>query len=160
MPPLDTVSNANKICHVRALQASLRALKLIGVDGVLMHVWWGSVEGKGPQDYDWSAYLALVKMVNAAGLKLQAALCFHGCAGSGNGCVSTLPPWVLSIGETNPDVFYTDRAGHRNKECLSLAVDELALFNGRSPLQMCADFMKSFRQTFDIYLGDTIVVRN
>lgn len=157
MLPLNTVSNANKINQARALQASLRALKLIGVDGVLMHVWWGSVEGKGPENYDWSAYLALVKMVNAAGLKLQASLCFHGCGGSGDYGFSSLPPWVLSIGDTNPDIFYTDRAGRRNKECLSLGVDGLALFSGRSPLQMFADLMESFRQTFDIYLGDTIV---
>ncbi|BBN14263.1 hypothetical protein MPTK1_6g10190 [Marchantia polymorpha subsp. ruderalis] len=38
----------------------------------------GKCGGEGPQKYDWSGYLAVVKMVNAAGLKLQASLCFHG----------------------------------------------------------------------------------
>ncbi|BFI32296.1 beta-amylase [Marchantia polymorpha subsp. ruderalis] len=155
--PSDTVTSSNKVNRARALQASLKALKIVGVDGVLLHIWWGNVEGEGPQKYDWSAYLAVVKMVNAAGLKLQASLCFHGSSISGDSCDISLPSWVLRIGEGNPDIFHSDRSGHRSKECLSLAVDELPLFEGRSPLQMYSDLMESFRQTFSLYLGDTIV---
>ncbi|KAL3689467.1 hypothetical protein R1sor_015776 [Riccia sorocarpa] len=155
--PADTITSSNKVNRARALQASLKALKMIGVDGVLLHVWWGNVEEEGPQRYNWSAYLTVVKMVNAAGLKLQASLCFHGASMATDSCTVSLPAWVLKIGESNPDVFHTDRSGRRSKECLSFAVDELTLFEGRSPLQMYGDLMESFRETFSLYLGDTIV---
>jgi len=36
----------------------------------------------------------------------------------------TLPQWILQEGERCPDIFYTDRVGNRNTECLSLGVDD------------------------------------
>eukprot|EP00245_Coleochaete_scutata_P005899 TRINITY_DN19887_c0_g1_i1.p1 TRINITY_DN19887_c0_g1~~TRINITY_DN19887_c0_g1_i1.p1 ORF type:complete len:653 (-),score=88.43 TRINITY_DN19887_c0_g1_i1:1006-2964(-) len=158
MLPLDTVTIVNTLNHVKALQAGLRALKSIGVDGVMVDVWWGIVEKDGPQKYNWSAYMALVKMVNAAGLKLQAVMSFHGCGGNvGDSFLVSLPYWVLQEAESNPDVLYTDKHGNRNGEYLSLGVDCLPLFSGRAPVQIYGDFMESFRSNFSEFLGDTIV---
>lgn len=157
MLPLDTVTMLNTLKRVKALQAGLRALKLIGVDGVLMHVWWGVVEGESPKSYNWSAYLALVNLIESAGLKVQASVCFHGCSKLTDSCIISLPPWILSIGNSNPDIFYTDRAGNRFTGCLSLAVDSLPLLGDRSPMQMYTEFLESFRETFSQYLGNTIV---
>lgn len=39
MLPLDTVTIVNTLNHVKALNAGLRALKSIGVDGVMVDVW-------------------------------------------------------------------------------------------------------------------------
>lgn len=50
--------------------------------------------------------------------RLQVVFCFHGNA------KHTLPPWVLAQGQECPDIFYTDREGNRNTECLSLGVND------------------------------------
>lgn len=157
MLPMDTVTMLSTLRRGKALQAGLRALKLIGVDGVMMHVWWGVVEGEGPKSYNWSAYLALVNLIKSSGLKVQASMCFHGCSKLSEGCNISLPPWIMFIGRSNPDIFFTDRAGNRFEECLSLSVDSLPL-GGRSPLQMYRDLLENFRETFSSYIGTTIVV--
>lgn len=48
MLPLDTVSATGQLQHVKALEMGLHALKKIGVDGVMVDVWWGVVERNGP----------------------------------------------------------------------------------------------------------------
>jgi hypothetical protein len=103
--------------------------------------------------------MALVKMVHAMGLKVQAVMSFHACGGNvGDSCLVSLPYWVLQEAEKNPEVLYTDQNGNRNGEYLSLGVDCLPLFEGRSPVQIYHDFMESFRDTFKEFLGDCIVV--
>lgn len=48
---------------------------------------------------------------------------FHAAGGNvGDTCHITLPQWVLDVGDDHPDIFYTDKAGFRNRECLSLGV--------------------------------------
>lgn len=156
LPP-DTISASNTLNHCKAIQAGLLALKALGVDGVVMQVFWGIVERDAPTKYDWSAYLALVKMVQAAGLKVQASICFNGCKSSQESLPIPLPSWVLTVGNSDPDIFFTDRSGNRYKDCLSLAIDSLPLFEGRTPLQMFSDMFQSFRSTFSDYIGNTIV---
>ena len=107
------------------LREQLAELKRAGVAGVMCDVWWGIVEREGPGIYDWSAYIDLVEMVAAAGLKLQAVMSFHQCGGNvGDECFIRLPWWVLKVGETNPDIiihamsracFASGTADHRGK---------------------------------------------
>lgn len=157
MLPLDTVTIANTLTRQRALRASLSALKSAGVDGVMMDVWWGIVEREGPHTYDWAAYRELVGMVRDAGLKLQAVMSFHQCGGNvGDHCMIPLPPWVLSEMEADPDLMYTDKAGRRNSEYISLGCDLLPVLAGRTPLQVYADFMREFRDEFQEFLGEVI----
>jgi len=157
MLPADTVSASNTLNHCKAIQAGLLALKALGVDGVVMQVFWGIVERDAPTKYDWSAYLALVKMIQAAGLKVQASICFNGSKSGQESSSIPLPSWVLTLGKSDPDIFFTDRLGNRYKDCLSLAIDSLPLFEGRTPLQMFSDMLQSFRSTFSDYIGNTIV---
>ena len=37
----------------------------------MVDVWWGIVERKGPQQYDWRGYRALFDRVKAVGLEVQ-----------------------------------------------------------------------------------------
>lgn len=69
-----------------------------------------------------------------------------------------LPPWVLEEVRKNPDLAYTDKAGRRNSEYISLGADNVPALKGRTPVQCYADFMRSFRDNFDDFLGDFIVV--
>ena len=69
-----------------------------------------------------------------------------------------LPPWVLDEVQKNPDLAYTDKAGRRNSEYVSLGADCIPALKGRTPVQCYADFMRSFRDNFEDLLGDVIIV--
>ncbi|CAM8877801.1 unnamed protein product [Rhodiola kirilowii] len=158
MLPLDTVSLGGKLHRPRAMNASLMALKSAGVEGVMVDVWWGLVEKEGPCKYNWEGYADLVRLVQRHGLKLQAVMSFHQCGENvGDSCSIPLPPWVLEEISKNPDLVYTDRSGRRNPEYISLGCDALPILRGRTPIQVYADYMRSFRDRFKDYLGGVIV---
>ncbi|KAE8736020.1 Inactive beta-amylase 9 [Hibiscus syriacus] len=150
--PLDTVSNGSTINHARAIAAGLKALKLLGVEGVELPVWWGVVENEEMGKYQWSGYLAVAEMVQKAGLKLHVSLCFHASSGP----KIPLPKWVMKIGESRSSIFFTDRSGQHYRECLSLAVDDLPVLDGKTPIQVYQDFCKSFKSAFSPFIGSTI----
>ncbi|CAK7333053.1 unnamed protein product [Dovyalis caffra] len=150
--PLDAVSVCNTVNHARAIAAGLRALKLLGVEGVELPVWWGIVEKESMGKYDWSGYLALAEMVQNAGLKLHMSLNFHGI----KQLKIPLPEWVSQIGDSDPSIFHADRSGDHYRECLSLAVDEIPVLNGKTPIQVYQEFCESFKASFSHFLGSTI----
>lgn len=83
----------------KAIKASLNALKVAGVHGVAVEVWWGVVERFSPSTYDWLVYEKLFKMISESGLKLHAALSFHSdmrLTSRGKEGVS-LPQWILEV---------------------------------------------------------------
>ena len=88
MLPLDSINpSSSTVNRRRAMDASLRALKSAGVEGVMMDVWWGIVEKDGPGSYNWSGYRELIDMVHKHGLKVQAVMSFHQCGGNvGDSC--------------------------------------------------------------------------
>ncbi|KAG2408444.1 Beta-amylase 3 [Vigna angularis] len=148
MLPLDTVTMGGSLNKPRAMNASLMALKSAGVEGVMVDAWWGLVEKDGPLKYNWEPYVELVQMVQMHGLKLQVVMSFHHVP---------LPPWVQEEISKNPDLVYTDRSGRRNPEYISLGCDSVPILRGRTPLQVYADYMRSFRDRFGDYLGSVIV---
>lgn len=153
--PLDLVSDCNALNQVKAVSAGLKALKLMGVDGVELPVWWGIAEKAAMGKYDWSGYLAAAEMVEKFGLKLHISMCFH----ASKQPKIPLPRWVSQIGEVEPNIFYTDRWGQQYKECLSLAVDDLPVLDGKTPIQVYRDFCESFKNSFSHFMDSTITVR-
>ncbi|CAJ1956384.1 unnamed protein product [Sphenostylis stenocarpa] len=159
MLPLGVVTNENVLEDRVGLENQLRELHAAGVDGVMVDVWWGIVESKGPQQYDWSAYRTLFQLVQNCKLKLQVIMSFHQCGGNvGDSVFISLPKWVLEVGESNPDIFYTNYTGIRNKECLSLGVDNQPLFHGRSPIELYTDYIKSFRDNMEDFLESELII--
>ncbi|KAL1320098.1 hypothetical protein HN51_064840 [Arachis hypogaea] len=151
--PLDAVSkDCNSLNHARAIAAGLKALKLLGVEGVELPVWWGIVEKDAAGKYDWSGYLAIAEMVQKVGLKLHVTLCFHGSTKPN----IPLPNWVTRIGESQPNIYFKDRSGQHYKECLSLAVDTLPVLDGKTPIQVYQNFCESFKSSFSSFMGSTI----
>ena len=176
MLPLDTVwlpddpeAGGALLTRGAALEAALRALAAAGVTGVAVDVWWGIAEAAGPGKYDFDAYARLFAAAAAAGLKVSATMSFHAAGGNvGDTCTVPLPPWVLAAGEEEPDMFYTDAAGHRNRECLSLGADEVECLPAaghaagagadagaasrpppmRTPVRAYADFVSAFATRF------------
>lgn len=152
--PLDAVSDCNTINHARAIAAGLKALKLLGVEGVELPVWWGVAEKEAMGKFQWSSYLALAEMVQKAGLKLHVSLCFHGSKQH----KIPLPEWVTQIGEAQPGIYFADRYGQHYKEFLSLSVDNLPVLDGKTPIEVYSEFCKSFKDSFSAFLGNTITV--
>ncbi len=85
--------------RLKALTISLKALKLAGVHGIGVEVWWGIVERFSPFAYNWSLYEELFQLISQLGLKLHVDLSFHSnrhASSSGSGGVS-LPLWILEV---------------------------------------------------------------
>ncbi|GJN11476.1 hypothetical protein PR202_ga29674 [Eleusine coracana subsp. coracana] len=156
---LDVITVDNKFEKADEIRAQLKKLTEAGVDGVMADVWWGLVEAKGPKEYDWTAYKQLFKVVQESGLKLQAIMSTHQCGGNvGDNVNIPIPQWVRDVGDADPDIFYTNRAGTRNIEYLTIGVDDQPLFHGRTAIQMYADYMKSFRENMAEFLNAGVII--
>lgn len=62
---------------------------------------------------------------------------FHECGGNvGDDVHIQLPDWVREIGQSNLDIYFTDRAGRRNTECLTWGIDKQRVLRGRTALEV------------------------
>ncbi|KAF8728676.1 hypothetical protein HU200_017947 [Digitaria exilis] len=147
LPADVVVSDGRGVCRPRAVSAALRALKLLGVDGVELPVSWAAVQPGSGDWFEWAGYRAVAAMVRDAGLDLRVSLRTDGDA---------LPEWVADAAFADPDVLFTDRSGHRREGCLSFAVDDLPVLVGKSPLHAYEAFFRSFADEFKDLLGSTI----
>ncbi|XP_057982222.1 inactive beta-amylase 4, chloroplastic isoform X3 [Malania oleifera] len=153
-----SVAGNRRILRIKALTISLKALKLAGVHGIAVEVWWGIVERCSPCTYNWSLYEELFRLISESGLKLHVALSFHSNVHSlsrEKGGVS-LPLWILEIGDLNKDIYYRDQNGFSNDDYLTLGVDHAPLFFGRTAIQCYEDFMFSFVNKFESFIGSVI----
>ncbi|XP_040383367.1 beta-amylase 2, chloroplastic [Oryza brachyantha] len=158
MLPLGVVDGNGEVVDADVLVGQLRVLKASGVDGVMVDCWWGNVEAHRPQEYNWTGYKRLFHMIRELKLKLQVVMSFHECGGNVGDDVSIpLPNWVTEIGRSNPDIYFTDRAGRRNTECLSWGIDKERVLQGRTAVEVYFDYMRSFRVEFDEYFEDGII---
>ncbi|EYU43891.1 hypothetical protein MIMGU_mgv1a0251151mg, partial [Erythranthe guttata] len=150
--PLDTISKSNKINHARAIAAGLKALKLLGVEGVELPLYWGIVENEAMGEYNWTGYLAIIEIVQKLGLKLHLSVCFH----ASEEAKVSLPQWVSRIGESEPSIYFTDRSGGRYKDCLSLGADDVPVLDGKTPLEVYASFFENLKSSLSPFMGSTI----
>ncbi|KAK9734945.1 hypothetical protein RND81_04G172900 [Saponaria officinalis] len=162
MMPLDSFGidtlGTPRIKRLKALSVSLKALKLAGVHGIAVEVWWGIVERTSPHAYDWSLYEELFKLIFETGLQLHIAFCFHSnnhLSAQQKGFVG-LPLWIQKIGVSNKDIYYQDLNGVSSNDYLTLGVDEIPLFCGRTALQCYEDFIFRFLDKFDSLIGRVI----
>ena len=105
----------------------MRAVKLLGVDGVELQVFWSVVQPESPDKFSWAGYRAVADMARDEGLSLRVSLRIHGSPG---GSVPKLPSWVGAAAAKDRDILFTDGAGGRHEDCLSFAVDELPVLAG------------------------------
>lgn len=76
--PLDSfVFSTGKLRRKKNLYHSFRVLAALGVEGVVMEVWWGLVERFQPFVYYWSSYFEILALAESFGLKVRAVLAFH-----------------------------------------------------------------------------------
>lgn len=154
--PLSVFKDYNQLVDAEGLKRNLNDLRSANIDGIMVECCWGLVERENPQQYDWSGYVKLFHVIREAELKLQVAMSFHECVDSD--IIMSLPRWVLDIGEENPDIFFTDQEGRRNRQCLTWGVDKERVFKGRTGMEIYYDFMRSFRQTFEHFFHNKTIV--
>ncbi|KAK4803408.1 hypothetical protein SAY86_003225 [Trapa natans] len=158
MLPLGVINMKCEVADPDGLLKQLRILKSINIDGVAVDCWWGIVEAHAPQEYNWSGYRRLFQMVHELNLKLRIVMSFHECGGNvGDDVCIPLPHWVAEIGRSNPDIFFTDRDGRRNPECLSWGVDKERVLRSRTAAEVYFDYMRSFRAEFNEYFEAGII---
>ncbi|PPS17951.1 hypothetical protein GOBAR_AA02634 [Gossypium barbadense] len=158
MLPLGVINMKCELADPDGLLKQLRVLKSINVDGVMVDCWWGIVEAHAPQEYNWNGYQRLFQMVRELKLKLQVVMSFHECGGNvGDDVCIPLPHWVAEIGRSNPEIFFTDKEGRRNPECLSWGIDKERVLRGRTAVEVYFDYMRSFRVEFDEFFEDGII---
>mmetsp|Transcript_34087 Transcript_34087/g.96622 ORF Transcript_34087/g.96622 Transcript_34087/m.96622 type:complete len:560 (+) Transcript_34087:116-1795(+) len=150
LPP-SAFTHTGQLAYPQALVHGLAALKCGGVDGVVVPVVWGLVEGEGPQQYDFTVYKELAEMLRKCGLKMQVSIEFSVVKG-----LSELPRWLLKIGETDPNIFFQDQYGNILLDCLSMGVDTVPAIGGRTGQQVYSDLMCAFRDAFVDDLGGLI----
>ncbi|AEE83568.1 beta-amylase 5 [Arabidopsis thaliana] len=160
MLPLGVVNVENVFADPETLETQLKRLKEeAGVDGVMVDVWWGIIESKGPKQYDWTAYKTLFQLIARLGLKIQAIMSFHQCGGNVGDIVTIpIPQWVRDVGDNDPDIYYTNRKGTRDIEYLSIGVDNLPLFAGRTAVQLYSDYMSSFKENMADLIEAGVIV--
>ncbi|KZV57643.1 beta-amylase 7 [Dorcoceras hygrometricum] len=158
MLPLGVINMKCELVDPDGLVKQLKVLKSVNVDGIMVDCWWGVVEAHAPQEYNWNGYKRLFRIVQELKMKLQVLMSFHECGGNvGDDVCIPLPHWVAEIGRSNPDIFFTDRLGRRNTECLSWGVDKERVLRGRTALEVYFDFIRSFRVEFDEFFEDGII---
>ncbi|KAF5735145.1 hypothetical protein HS088_TW15G00645 [Tripterygium wilfordii] len=144
------INNFCQLVDAEGVRRELNNLKSLNVDGVVVDCWWGIVEAWSPQKYIWSGYRELFNIMCEFKLKLQVVMAFHEYVANDTGDVLiSLPQWVLEIGKDNQDIFFTDREGRRNTECLSWGIDKERVLKGRTGIEVYFDFMRSFRTEFN-----------
>ncbi|KAF5204572.1 Beta-amylase [Thalictrum thalictroides] len=158
MLPLGVINMKCELVDPDDLLKQLRILKAVNVDGVMVDCWWGIVEAHTPQEYNWSGYKQLFQIVRELNLKLQVVMSFHECGGNvGDDVCIPLPQWVAEIGHTNPDIYFTDKEGRRNPECLSWGIDKERVLRGRTAVEVYFDYMRSFRVEFDEFFEAGVI---
>ncbi|CAL5381923.1 unnamed protein product [Camellia sinensis] len=180
MLPLGAINMDCQLLDQDNLLNQLKILKSVNVDGVMVDCWWGIVERHAPQQYNWGGYKNLFQIVHDLKLKLQnrntviserhssidvhnslsplVVMSFHECGGNvGDDVHIPLPQWVAEIGQRNPDIFFTDKEGRHNPECLTWGIDKERVLRGRTAVEVYFDYMRSFRVEFDEFFEDGII---
>ncbi|XWS77028.1 hypothetical protein CRYUN_Cryun01aG0228300 [Craigia yunnanensis] len=158
MLPLGVIDMNCELVDPEALMDELRILKSVNVDGVMIDCWWGIVEAHMPQVYNWTGYKRIFQIVRDLGLKLQVVMSFHECGGNvGDDVHIPLPQWIREIGQSNPDIYFIDREGRRNSECLTWGIDKERVLKGRNAVEVYFDYMRSFRVEFDEFFVDGFI---
>lgn len=128
----------------RAFRHQLAIAQRMGIDAIATDVWWGKVEAKRDQQFDWCYYDRLVQEIKAANLHWIPIISLHQCGGNvGDDCNIPIPSWIWNH---FPDIApqslqYVSENGNASQEVVSLWADQLVMPEYR-------EFMEAFTQRY------------
>lgn len=100
-------------------ERQLVQMKKNGVYGLTTDVWWGIVEAKGDNQFDWSYYKKYASAVEDSGLKWVPILSTHQCGGNvGDDCNYPIPNWLWKK-DNIENMAFKSESGFVNKEALA-----------------------------------------
>lgn len=112
----------------QSFEKELALAKTMGVDGVSVDVWWGDVEARGDNLFDWSYYQKVFRMIKDAGLRIIPIISLHQCGGNvGDTYTCLLPAWMWGRIKGNlniDDLKYQSELGNICDEYVSLWADD------------------------------------
>ncbi|WP_340373569.1 family 14 glycosylhydrolase [Peribacillus sp. FSL E2-0218] len=102
-----------------AFKAKLMQLKENGVYAITTDIWWGLVESKKDNQFDWSYYKRYGAAVESSGLKWVPILSTHQCGGNvGDECSYPIPSWLWNK-DSAENMSFKSESGYWNKEVLA-----------------------------------------
>lgn len=128
----------------RAFRHQLAIAQRMGIDAIATDIWWGKVEAKGDQQFDWRYYDRLVEEIKAANLHWIPIISLHQCGGNvGDDCNIPIPSWIWThFPNVAPQTLqYVSETGNASQEVVSLWADHLVMPEYR-------EFMEAFRQRY------------
>ena len=143
MAPLDMTNDAKQWSD---FIRQLKIAKRIGIDAISIDVWWGTVERRGDNQFDWAYYDKIVAVIEEAGLNWVPIMSFHRCGGYiGEACNALIPDWVWTnykdLGVMREDMLYRSENDDYNDEAVSLWQDHLVI-------NQYIEFMNAFEEHF------------
>ena len=152
-----------KVTDWADFEHDLAAVEAYGVDAVSVDVWWGDVEGRADNRFDWSYYDRVFKTITDAGLDIAPILSFHQCGGNvGDDYTSLLPSWLWkkyagrSIGGVRiglKGLQHRSEQGNWSPETVQGWADRLVANEYR-------DFTKAFTRHFEQRFGGDVIEIN
>ncbi|MET3317706.1 UNVERIFIED_ORG: hypothetical protein ABIC97_000791 [Peribacillus simplex] len=108
-----------EITDWEAFKAELIQLKENGVYAITTDIWWGLVESKKDNKFEWSYYKKYGEVVEASGLKWVPILSTHQCGGNvGDDCNYPIPSWLWKK-DSAENMAFKSESGYWNKEVLA-----------------------------------------
>lgn len=137
----------------------LGIVKRFGVTAVTVDVWWGLVEGKADNTFDWSYYKKILGEIKNAGLKWTPIIAFHRCGGNvGDNYTQPIPGWVWGTLkekhdeiESELDLKYLSEAKDEaigNTGSRKFSNETVALWADEYVIPQYIEFMEAFENEF------------
>lgn len=132
----------------QAFESDLQTAKNMGLDGISVDIWWGLVEGKGDQQFDWRYYHKMVNLLAKYQLQWIPIMSFHQCGGNvGDTCDIPIPSWIWTHfeGVAADDLKFKSEQGNYASETLSIWQSPAVL---AEILKQYQQFMEAFEAEF------------
>ncbi len=152
-----------KVTDWADFERDLAVVEEYGVDAVSVDVWWGDVEGKADNRFDWAYYDRVFETITDAGLDLAPIFSFHQAGGNvGDDYTSLLPSWLWRkyAGRTLNGVRIGPKGLQHRSEQGNWSPETVQGWADRLVLNEYRDFTKAFTRHFERRYSRDIVEIN
>lgn len=135
----------------QAFEQHLSQARKMGIDGISVDIWWGKVEAKGDQQFDWAYYHRMAETLRRHDLKWIPIMSFHQCGGNvGDQCNIPIPVWIWNYFDgVAPDALkFRSEQGNLSSETLTIWQSEAVL---AGIYKQYREFMSAFEGEFSQY---------